>query len=516
MGTGLKLNAKLIGGFIVMAAVLLIGGLVGTLSVSSISGDLGLFSSVHLPGIAQSAALGEVQLEIAAVQEALLDPATFSDATEKDRLLRRSEAAWTRADKIWTAHDALFESGAGGEVVKTAKPAWQTWRNASGEFMQAVKNGNREEAEKIFFGSVLDSFGKAESAVRSISATGLKRAEEAKRTARIKSSALEAIAAGGTAAGVAVAVVIGLFLAANIKRPIQRIILELKESSEQFSEAAAQIARSSNILAESTSKQAAAVEETFSVTRDLVTTNRSHDEHIRKTQDLTMKADEVRKAAFANIQKAEVSIGQIRKTSEETSSVLKTIETISFQTNLLALNASVEAARAGDAGAGFAVVADEVRNLAMRSADAAQNTAKLIQGTVEAIYKGSELVSKSSSGFGSYSADAEKFLEVISDCMKLSGQQAGRFEQINSSMEEINRVVQSNSSAAEEAAAAAEEMTSQAAAMNEYIRELGAIMGIDQAGFIQNRNRTDLKLIPTSKRKNEPVGIPDFDEEAAI
>jgi methyl-accepting chemotaxis protein len=516
MGTGLKLNAKLIGGFMFMGVVLLVGGLVGTLSVSSISGDLGSISTDHLPGISHCAALGEVQQEITAIQESLLDPGTFSNTVEKDKLLRKSDDAWARADKIWTAYDALSKSGGSGEAVKNLKTAWQDWWKSSNEFMQAVRNGNRDEAERIFFGSVFDSFGKAEAAVRSMSATGLKRAEEAKRTARVKSSTLEVIAAAGTGGGVAVAVIIGLFLAVNIKRPIQRIIVELKESSEQFSDAAAQIALSSNMLAGSTSKQAAAVEETFSVTRDLVATNRSHDEHIRKMQDVTNKADDVRKIAFANIQKAEVSIGQIRKTSEETSSVLKTIETISFQTNLLALNASVEAARAGDAGAGFAVVADEVRNLAMRSADAAKNTANLIQGTVEAIYKGSELVAKSSSGFESYSADAEKFMEVIADCMKLSGQQAGRFEQINSSVGEINRVVQSNSSAAEEAAAAAEEMTSQAKAMNEYIRELGTIMGIDQAEFGRDRSRNDQKLLPASERRNEPIAVSNFDEEAAL
>ncbi len=110
----------------------------------------------------------------------------------------------------------------------------------------------------------------------------------------------------------------------------------------------------------------------------------------KKNAENASMADVLMNEANQVVSEANESMGQltqsmeeISKASEQTSKIIKTIDEIAFQTNLLALNAAVEAARAGEAGAGFAVVADEVRNLAMRAAEAAKNTAELIEGTVK-------------------------------------------------------------------------------------------------------------------------------------
>jgi methyl-accepting chemotaxis protein len=171
------------------------------------------------------------------------------------------------------------------------------------------------------------------------------------------------------------------------------------------------------------------------------------------------------------------SMEEISRASEETSKIIKTIDEIAFQTNLLALNAAVEAARAGEAGAGFAVVADEVRNLAMRAAEAAKNTADLIEGTVQKVHEGSDLVAKTNEAFGEVSKSAAKVGELVSEIAAASNEQAEGIGQVNKAVAEMDKVVQQNAASAEESASASEEMNAQAVQMKSMVNELVALVG---------------------------------------
>jgi len=153
---------------------------------------------------------------------------------------------------------------------------------------------------------------------------------------------------------------------------------------------------------------------------------------------------------------------RIKASSDETAKIVKTIDEIAFQTNLLALNAAVEAARAGDAGKGFAVVAEEVRNLAMRSAEAAKNTAQLIEGNVGNAEGGVALNTEVMSALQEIQKQVGQVSEVMDEIAAGAEQQSQGVEQINSAVEQMNQVTQTTAANAEESSSASEELTAQA------------------------------------------------------
>lgn len=277
-------------------------------------------------------------------------------------------------------------------------------------------------------------------------------------------------------------VLLGIGVAAlfgrRIANPIVRAVLGLSEGADQVAAASSQVAGSSQQLAEGASEQAASLEETSSALEEMASMTRQNADNASQADALVKNSgSDLRKAqeAMASLEKA---MAEIEAASGETQKIIKTIDEIAFQTNLLALNAAVEAARAGEAGAGFAVVADEVRSLAMRAAEAARNTSKIIDETVQKVQTGHAAASLVSRSFAKVTESAVKIGELVAEIAAASGEQAEGIDQVNRAVAEMDKVVQRNAANAEESASASEELSAQAALVREYVQQLAQVVGI--------------------------------------
>jgi len=280
----------------------------------------------------------------------------------------------------------------------------------------------------------------------------------------------------GTGGGIII-ILIGLFIVGLISKPLNRAIEGLTKGAEQVASASGQVASSSHQLSEGSSEQAASIEETSSSLEEMSSMTKQNADNANQADNLMKEANQVVSKANDSMSDLTVSMEDISKASQETSKIIKTIDEIAFQTNLLALNAAVEAARAGEAGAGFAVVANEVRNLAMRAADAAKNTAELIEGTVQKVKDGGELVATTNNAFAQVADSAAKVGELVGEIAAASKEQAQGIGQVNTAVTEMDKIVQQNAANAEESASASEEMHAQAEQMNGFVEDLIALVG---------------------------------------
>jgi len=297
---------------------------------------------------------------------------------------------------------------------------------------------------------------------------------------------------------------LSFFIARGISNPINRIITGLNEGSDQVASASGQVSASSQSLAEGSSEQAAAIEETSASLEEMSSMTKQNADNSGQADSLMKDANQVIGGANQSMTDLTQSMDEISKASEETSKIIKTIDEIAFQTNLLALNAAVEAARAGEAGAGFAVVADEVRNLALRAAEAAKNTAELIEGTVKRVNDGTDLVEKTNGEFTKVAESATKVGELVSEISAASNEQAQGIDEVNKAVTEMDKVTQQNAANAEESASAAEEMNAQAEEMKNYVNDLVALVGGKAGQAAITHHQPVHKKAPAVKREAAP------------
>lgn len=245
----------------------------------------------------------------------------------------------------------------------------------------------------------------------------------------------------------------------------------IQHVSDEVSGAADQVASSSNDLADGATNQAAVVEE---LTATVAGVSEQVGKNSQSAKEISGRVDELGNAILESNGKMRDmvdSMNEINGASKEIDKIIATINEIASQTNLLALNASIEAARAGEAGKGFAVVANQVNVLADQSAQAAKESATLIETSVKAVEKGMVIAGQTASQLQEVAENSQIITKEVTNIADTLETQTTEIQQINDGIEQINDVVQTNSATSEECAAAGQEMSSEAENLREMIRK---------------------------------------------
>ena len=255
----------------------------------------------------------------------------------------------------------------------------------------------------------------------------------------------------------------GLLLSIRkLNRDLSMTLGQINQSADQVASRANQVSSGAQSLSQGATEQAASVEELASTIAGISQQVKSTAENAAEARtQSSLAGDEVEKCN-QQMQDMTNAMAEITHTSNQIGKIIRTIEDIAFQTNILALNAAVEATRAGAAGKGFSVVAEEVRSLAAKSSEASKDTADLIESSIGAVARGTNIANATAESLMKVVEEVRSASSLVDQIADAAEEQAGAVGQVTWGVDQISSVVLVTSATAEESAAASEELSSQA------------------------------------------------------
>lgn len=274
----------------------------------------------------------------------------------------------------------------------------------------------------------------------------------------------------------------------KLNRGLSSTLGQINASADQVAAGAGQVSDGAQALSQGATEQASAVEELASTIAGISSQVKDTAENASVARKQSSTAEDEVETCNRQMQEMITAMEEITRTSNQIGNIIKTIESIAFQTNILALNASVEASRAGTAGKGFAVVADEVRSLAGKSTEASKDTAELIESSIKAVNRGTEIANSTAKSLVKVVEDVRTVSTKVDMIAAAAEEQAGAVEQVTVGVDQISSVVQTNSATAQESAAASEELSSQAEMLKNLVSQFILRAEYAQGQGVSNRS----------------------------
>ncbi|MEO9296869.1 methyl-accepting chemotaxis protein [Devosia alba] len=374
----------------------------------------------------------------------------------------RSEQAQTSAEKAESLADEVERTTAAGRQARQA-----TMEQLSTDFNRVVTAASQGD----FSARIETSYSDPELATLASSINGLIETvgESLGETARVLSSLantdLRARMTGKYQGAFA-----QLQTDTNaLAETLTTIMTALRTAISNMREATGEIVIGTNDLSERTTKQAATIEETSAAIEQLAATVLENADRARDANINAQKVNQVGEEGGLVMGQANAAMSRITESSAKISNIIGLIDDIAFQTNLLALNASVEAARAGDAGQGFAVVAVEVRRLAQSAAQASSDVKILVDASAGEVGTGTRLVAEAASKLATMVDAARANNKLMEGIARNSREQSSAIDEVSGAVRQIDQMTQHNAALVEQTNAAIMQTENQATEIDRLV-----------------------------------------------
>ena len=505
MTIGKKLMLS-IGGTVVLT---LVAAIVSVVSLSGMGDDMQALIKNNARRLFLAGDINAITSDMQAEERGMMAKSLMNDKAGSDRYNQDFNESAATLKKRFDEYLGLSPRDEDRRMLTGLQTSLEALLASHAEYQRDLSDPARVDAAKQLYqaklSAAVDEISRAGaelSAKESREMAALAESSQATASRTIWTAIVLALLAAGVGGGATLVI-------RQINSSLRQAVEELSEGAKQTASAAGQVSSSSQSLAQGASEQAASLEETSASSEQISSMAQKNSDNSRSAAQFVSESQDKIVATNQSLEQMVAAMTEINESSDKISKIIKTIDEIAFQTNILALNAAVEAARAGEAGMGFAVVADEVRSLAQRCAQAAKDTAGLIEDSIAKSNDGKTKVDQVAVAFREITTLSERVKTLADEVNIGSEEQARGIQQIGQAIVQMEQVTQRTAAGAEESASAAEELNAQSETMLDVVQRLSVM--VDGGGPRATREESSLSSI-----RSTPARIPSVVPKAPV